>query len=354
MTKLWDEISKPSFVINKKRAIANIKLMARKFNSQNILFRPHFKTHQSIEVGAWFTDAGVSKISVSSVDMARQFFDAGWRDISIVFSFNRREIKALNQFSAEAQISILLEDLDTAKYISENSTADLNVFLKIDCGYHRSGILISEFETIKNIALKIQELPKLKLKGLLSHFGNTYSAKNKEEVQTIFESSLKAINNLRDFLSPNFPDLIISIGDTPSASLMDNFSGVDEMRPGNFIFYDWMQYRIGSCTTDQISAIMLCPVVAKHADRNELIIHGGVVHFSKEKLEHYGPICDISNGFGTDVIDGVYLKSLSQEHGIVHCTEEFFSRTKIGDLIGVIPVHSCLSANLMKDNTVIY
>ncbi len=354
MTKLWDEISKPSFVINKKRAIENINLMARKFNSQNIIFRPHFKTHQSIEVGAWFADAGVSKISVSSVDMARQFFDAGWRDISIVFPFNRREIKALNQFSTSAQISILLEDLDTAKYISENSTTDLNVFLKIDCGYHRSGILASEYNAIKELALGIQKLPKLKLKGLLSHFGNTYSAKNKEEVQAIFKTSLKAISNLRDYLSTDFPDLIISIGDTPSASLINDFSGVDEMRPGNFVFYDWMQYKIGSCSTDQISAIMLCPVVAKHANRNELIIHGGAIHFSKEKLEHYGPLCDISTGFGTDIIDGVYLKSLSQEHGIVHCTDDFFSKTKVGDLIGVIPIHSCMSANLMKDNTVIY
>nr|NHJ86257.1 alanine racemase [Asgard group archaeon] len=39
---------------------------------------------------------------------------------------------------------------------------------------------------------------------------------------------------------------------------------------------------------------------------------------------------------------------LSQEHGIVHCPRNYFADIKIGDLLYVLPVHSCLTANLMK------
>jgi len=354
MTNPWDKISKLSFVIHKDLAIRNIEMMAHKFQQQNIVFRPHFKTHQSQEIGSWFRKVGVTKISVSSVDMARYFFDGGWRDISIVFPFNRRELKSLNEFSNKAKINILVEDLSTVKYVSQHTAAELNVFIKVDCGYHRSGIPATDIDSIKELAHKIQQSTNLKFSGLLSHFGNTYSAQGKKQVQEIFSSSLNLLQKLKQELSSDFPELLISIGDTPSASLIDYFEGVDEMRPGNFVFYDWMQYKIGSCTTDRISAIMLCPVVAKHPKRKELIIHGGAVHFSKEKLEHFGQVCNIANGFSTEIVEGNYLKSLSQEHGIVHCTDDSFSQINVGDLIGVIPIHSCLTANLMKENSLYY
>lgn len=351
MMNNWSHITKPTLVISKKRAVNNILQMAQKIKSQNIIFRPHFKTHQSLEVGLWFRELGISKISVSSVDMAQQFVQAAWNDISIVFPFNRREIENLNTFSSLAHINILLEDIDTAQYISENSTAELGVFIKIDCSYQRSGISATDFDAVKSLATEVHSLPNLKLKGLLSHFGNTYAARGEKEVQDIYSNSKQLLINLRHYLKADFPDLMISIGDTPSASLVDDFGEIDEMRPGNFVFYDWMQYQIGSCSLNQIATIVLCPVVAKHPQRNEIVIHGGAVHFSKEKLAHYGAICSISKEFNTNIIDGVYLKSISQEHGIVQCTDDFIEQINIGDLIGVIPIHSCLTANLMKENT---
>ena len=43
-----------------------------------------------------------------------------------------------------------------------------------------------------------------------------------------------------------------------------------------------------------------------------------------------------------------FIRSLSQEHGIVGCTNDFFNRISIGDIIDIYPIHSCLTANLMK------
>ena len=43
-----------------------------------------------------------------------------------------------------------------------------------------------------------------------------------------------------------------------------------------------------------------------------------------------------------------FIRSLSQEHGIVGCTNDFFNRISIGDIINIYPIHSCLTANLMK------
>jgi D-serine deaminase-like pyridoxal phosphate-dependent protein len=40
-----------------------------------------------------------------------------------------------------------------------------------------------------------------------------------------------------------------------------------------------------------------------------------------------------------------YVSSLSQEHGIVKMNEESFKKTHVGDLLCILPVHSCLTAD---------
>jgi len=67
------EIKRPTLFINKAIAKANIKAMAQKAKINNLSFEPHFKTHQSKEVGEWFREEGVTAITVSSVAMAIYF-----------------------------------------------------------------------------------------------------------------------------------------------------------------------------------------------------------------------------------------------------------------------------------------
>ena len=65
-------IQTPTLILNEEQAKKNLLRMADKASAQNIRFRPHFKTHQSEEIGEWFRDEGVSRmhalIEVSSPD----------------------------------------------------------------------------------------------------------------------------------------------------------------------------------------------------------------------------------------------------------------------------------------------
>jgi len=76
-------LTKPTLLLDVDKCKANIKKMAEKAMLNNIVFRPHFKTHQSHEIGQWFRDEGVSKITVSSVEMASYFAQKSWKDITI-------------------------------------------------------------------------------------------------------------------------------------------------------------------------------------------------------------------------------------------------------------------------------
>lgn len=80
-------VIKPTLVIDEVKCRNNIRSMADKALANNLIFRPHFKTHQSAKVGNWFRDYGVDRITVSSVDMAGYFTEH--RRHSILQSFER-------------------------------------------------------------------------------------------------------------------------------------------------------------------------------------------------------------------------------------------------------------------------
>ena len=74
----------------------------------------------------------------------------------------------------------------------------------------------------------------------------------------------------------------ISIGDTPSCSIAGSFAGADEIRPGNFVFYDLTMSGLGACRDEEIAVAVACPVTAKYKSLNQVVIYGGAVHLSKE------------------------------------------------------------------------
>jgi len=328
--------------------------MVMKAKNHGLIFRPHFKTHQSRIIGQWFKHFGVNKITVSSLKMAEYFAHDDWKDITVAFPANIREIDTLNSLAEEIQLNLTIENVEAVEYLSKNLKFSVGFFIKIDTGYGRTGVSFDIFRIIDKI-LKAAELSdKLSFKGFLSHAGHTYHAKDSEEVLQIHQDAVHKLRLLRKQYIDRYPDLIMSIGDTPSSSLASDFEDMDEIRPGNFIFYDLMQYNIGSCKLDQISTILACPVVAKHKNRDEIIIHGGAVHLSKENIKIndniiYGKLVKL-NASGWDYYsDDFYVNKLSQEHGTVKINDELMNKIKIGDLVGIIPVHSCLTANLMKE-----
>ncbi len=114
-----------------------------------------------------------------------------------------------------------------------------------------------------------------------------------------------------------------------------------------------MQYQLGSCSLDDIAVAVACPVVSVYPERNELIIYGGAVHLSKEYIEtdgkkSFGLIVQLNGNEWGDTIPGAYVSSVSQEHGIVKMPGKYIFRFRPGEVLGVLPVHSCLTANLLK------
>ena len=348
-------IQTPTLILNKALVLENIQFMAEKARKHHLSFRPHFKTHQSAEIGNWFKDAGVDKITVSSVSMAEYFAKHGWKDITIAFPLNIRELDDIENLAKSVKLNILISSLETIQYLLKYLKQKTGFFIKIDTGYHRSGVLPENPEQIQQILFSAASSKNLQFKGFLSHFGHTYKAKNKQEVLSIFESGKKQMDKLKNNFSELFPNLIISIGDTPSCTLANDFKGIDEIRPGNFVFFDLMQSNIGVCKESDVAVVMACPVVDKYPERGEVLIYGGAVHLSKEYIldklgnKIFGKVVQLTKNGWTEIKEEIYVTNLSQEHGIIKASRSFIELLKIGDLLGILPVHSCLTANLKKE-----
>ena len=345
-------ITKPTLLVDENQARINIHKMLEKARASKVDFRPHFKTHFSAEIGSWFSAEGVDKITVSSIDMAVYFAQHGWKDITIAFPVNILEIATLNELAEKITLNLVVESMETVQFLNHNLLHPTNVWLKIDTGYGRTGIPYDQLNLVKGIISNIKK--PLIFKGLLAHFGHTYKTRDKKDIQNIYHEGIARLKLLKEKIQ--IEKCLISVGDTPSCSIVDSFHEADEIRPGNFVFYDLMQEQIGSCLLDDIAVCMACPVVAIHRERNEIILHGGAVHFSKDNILNdqnipiYGKVVSLSvKGWENKPIQDVYVKSVSQEHGIISASNEFIAKTKIGDVLCILPIHSCLTANLMKN-----
>ncbi|SMO36859.1 alanine racemase [Gracilimonas mengyeensis] len=332
----------PTLIVDLDIVRTNIERMTAKAEKADVEFRPHFKTHQSRKIGRMFKDYGVKAITVSSPIMAEYFVEDGWNDITIAFPANVLASSYYHRLASRCNLKTLVISSEIVKKLDKLITEKMGLYIEIDPDYGRSGIPVSQTEKIAEVLNEIEESDHFYPAGFYCHAGHTYKTRSEEEIK---ELSLKALKKLTA-LKKKWPDLPLCFGDTPSCSVLDEFVPADQISPGNFVFYDWMQVQIGSCTPNEIAVYMECPVVEKFEDRKQVLVHGGAVHFSKESIQ-VNDYLSYGEPRLKHLSKATYMKSLSQEHGIVQCSKEVFEQIKVGESLQVFPIHSCLTADLM-------
>ncbi|MBW2276913.1 MAG: alanine racemase [Deltaproteobacteria bacterium] len=353
---LLDGITRPTLLVDQARVRRNIERMVAKAEGAGVRLRPHFKTHQSAKIGEWFRETGVRTITVSSVDMARYFADAGWTDITLAFPFNQRQLDEIRELARRIDLGLLVDDEGAAERLDRQLDTPVRVWIKVDTGYGRAGITWEQPERIARLASSLGPDGSASFAGLLTHAGHSYNASSREQILKIHGETVERIRAVRDaVIAAGIGSCEISIGDTPCCSAAETFDGVDEVRPGNFVFYDLTQVELGSCAGQDIAVAVACPVVAVHPDRRRLVLYGGAIHLSKDSLVDaggrriYGYLAQTDEQ-GWAAPDHRYpLISISQEHGVVEADPAEIERFDVGDIALVLPVHSCLTAEMFDE-----
>lgn len=339
-------LTHPIAVLDEVRCRRNIQNMAEKATKSNTVLRPHFKTHQSREVGRWFRERGVTGITVSTPEMARYFAEDGWADITLAFPFYPGQIEDVKQLQNTCDVRLFVSDKKTVSFLENNLEQPLNILIEADAGYNRSGT--ADLLEMDNIIQSAKSSKYVQFYGFYSHDGDTYKVKGKSQILDKIERNYRLFDKLKE----NYPNAKFCLGDTPSCCVMDDFRMVDEISPGNFIFFDWMQTNIGSCSINEVGLLVKVPIAQLKENTDQLIVHGGAVHLSKDCVTVDGVL-----SYGQPVyfdddhikpIPGTYVESLSQEHGVIRGAKQVLSHLNEDHSVWICPVHSCLTANLFS------
>lgn len=330
----------PILILDSERCKRNINRMAERAKNANCVFRPHFKTHQSKTIARWFRDLGVTGITVSSISMAKYFADDGWDDITIAFPFFHQQIAGLKELEKETKLRLFVNKISDLEVLNKELNNPFKFFIEIDPGSGRSGISYQNTDQISLLIESSKKLKKCTFHGFYIHDGRTYISRSTHEIQDKINPTIDILVDLKS----QFPEAVISMGDTPSASTSGRLNELDEMTPGNFVFYDFMQVQIGSCSLDDVALFAVLPIAQQISEANRTILHGGAVHLSKEFLNagdknnfghviNYSPNSDISQS-------DLFVSAISQEHGTIQGIPDG------NETVWVCPIHSCLTANL--------
>ncbi|HYP53959.1 MAG TPA: alanine racemase, partial [Pyrinomonadaceae bacterium] len=332
-----ETLKTPSLLLDVGRVRRNAERMTARVRRLGARLRPHVKTHKCAEVARIQTRGHAGGLTVSTLAEARDFAARGFRDITYAVPVEPGKFGEAVEISKLCErFALITDDVDIPPLLDEaarRAGVTLDLFLKVDCGYHRCGVEPDRPEALE-IARLIADAKGLRFAGILTHAGHSYHAGSREELLAIARRERDVMREFAARLRAEGIEVpTVSVGSTPTTTQVDHLEGVDEARPGNYIFFDAFQATLGSCSFDDCALTVLSAVVHRDRTRRKVVIDAGAVALSKDRgatdLDPacgYGRVQDLE---GRDL--GLRVESLSQEHGAVRVEDEaLFDRLAVG------------------------
>ncbi|MEE9566041.1 MAG: alanine racemase [Desulfobacteria bacterium] len=344
-----EQVNTPAFLVDLSKVTRNTQRMFDRARRLNVRLRPHVKTHKTAEVARLQVGAGSAAITVSTLAEAWFFQSAGFDDITYAYPITPQKLpEAAELTRAMRHFHIVLDNPETFAAVHSYGRAHgirFSAFIKVDCGYHRAGVDPEKAESI-TLAKQLHDSEAVEFAGILTHAGHSYRCRNRSEILEVATQERAVMVRFAGLLEENGVACpTVSVGSTPTAVHAESWEGVSEIRPGNYVFFDKFQADIGSCSLDDCAATVLTRVIGHYPDRSQLIIDAGALALSKDP----GAIHIHNTVIFGAVLGNPQLKivSLSQEHGVVESEVPIpFEEHPIGNLLRIIPNHSCLAAAL--------
>ena len=348
-----ETLKTPGLVLDIAKVKRNAERMSRRIKQFGVDLRPHIKTHKCIEVARIQTAGHSGAVTVSTLAEARAFAANGFTKITYAVPIEPGKFNEAIEISRDCELSLITDDSDVPDQLNDaakQANVQLNVFLKVDCGYHRCGVEPANPEATE-IPRRISNASNLRFAGILTHAGHSYNCQTKPELLALAKHERDLMAEFGEALRKEVGQVpIVSIGSTPTITSVDHLDGIDEVRPGNYIFFDAFQATLGSCSLDDCALTVLAAVVHRasgEGDRRKVIIDAGAIALSKDRGPvglnpdcGYGKVLDLS---GKDL--NLTVSEMSQEHGIIIAKDEnIFDRLRVGSRVRVLANHSCLTA----------
>jgi len=338
------DLDTPCLLIDIDRTRANIMSWQSSVGANGVKLRPHVKTHKVPTIAHWQIDAGASGITVAKVGEAEVFAANGCNDIFIAYPIIGTEKwqRAAN-LARSCTITVGIDSEIGARGLSSAAQAAgsvIRVRVEIDLGMKRSGIQPEQVEAFCKL---VQTLPGLELDGIFTFRSVFFAAAGGRSAAELGKEEGEIMLGIAEQLrSAGIPIREISLGSTPTAREAAQVAGVTEVRPGTYVFGDYMMAERGVIRYEDVALSILCTVVSRPAP-DLATIDGG----SKTFCGDTNPANLNLKGYARAVDMDAYVERMSEEHGVVRLGPG--ADPKVGDKIAFYPIHVCTTVNLSDE-----
>lgn len=354
----------PCLILDRATLERNTIKMTERFQGFGIMMRPHMKTTKSIDVANVSLKGNFGGITVSTLKEAEYFADNGITDIIYAISMTPDKLPRLAALVKRGiNVISIIDQVSVAKEISDRAVeleVVLDVLVELDSGEKRAGVMPGSDDLIK-VGEALHELPGTRLKGVLTHAGQSYQGRSIAAMQQISEEErLCAVTAAERLREAGLPVSMVSIGSTPTATHGLSYEGITEIRCGVYMFGDVFQSEIFSCDQSDIALSVLATVIGHRQDMNCALIDAGGLALSKDRSTGAAGLPeDVGFGIVMDVtashrIGNVKVGHVYQEHGMLVADGDFpFDELPVGSRVRVLPNHACMTAAMYDSYNVV-
>lgn len=332
------ELDTPALAVDLDVLDRNLKTMADYAQQHNLRLRPHTKTHKAPWIGREQLRLGAAGLTVAKPTEAEVMLESEPADLLLAYpTLGAEKMARLRRIAERTHLSVSLDSLEAAQALSDAGVR-AKVLLEFDAGLGRVGVDVA---ALPALAEQVARLPHLEVDGLAFYPGHIKAggAEAEEKIAALSDLVAEAVHLLT---RAGHPPRVVSGGSTPSWPQSHRVQGMNEIRPGTYVFNDRNTIMSGICGLEDCAAVMVVTVIST-ARPGQILIDGGSKTFSSDRLNG-----DPGVSFGL-VLDApeAHFHKMNEEHGFVdvsRCTRSF----RVGDKLRVLMNHVCVAMNLAE------
>jgi D-serine deaminase-like pyridoxal phosphate-dependent protein len=336
-----NEIETPAIVVDLDILEHNLRRVADYAKQHGLRLRPHTKTHKSAWLGGLQLEYGAAGLTVAKAGEAEVMLRATPRDLLVAYPvMGETKLQRLMDVARQTELTVAIDSAEVAQGLSDAASRAgvmVGVLVEADVGLGRVGV--PDAARLVALAKQVDEMPGLVLKGFNFYPGHV-KALDAEGLAKFRALNGVLAETIELWRQAGLALEIVSGGSTPTLFHSHELKGLNEIRPGTYVFNDRNTIECGAVGVADCAAHIHVTVVSTNRAAG-LIVDGGSKTFSSDRLVTGG---EVTFGLVREAPEARFTK-MNEEHGYLDL-EGAHERFRVGDRLRILPNHICVAVNL--------
>lgn len=333
------QVETPVGVVDLGRARSNIERAVAYCRTHGIAWRPHVKTHKSVEMARLQLERGAVGLAVATAHEA-EVMSAVTGDLLLAHPpASMARVDRLCALPHSVDLKVGLDSVEVLRPLARAAAAagrTFGILVEFDAGLGRTGVA-DPADAIR-VAEEAASLSGARFDGLMFYPGHIRIPRS-EQTGRLARLAEQVADFVAALTRAGLPPGVVSGGSTPTLWDSHRLPGVTEVRSGTCIYNDRDIVGMGAAAPEHVAYTVLGTVVSV-AVPGAAVVDAGSKALSREVLGSGAP------GYGV-LFDRpeVTVKAINEEHGVLDLGGTRW-RPAVGEQVRIVPNHVCVSVNL--------